>query len=360
MTQFIARRVVLAIPVLIGILFATFALARMLPSDPCRAVLGERATDEICDAFMERYGLNEPIPVQFALYLKQILIERDLGESFRFGRPVIDIIVERLPVTVELAISAMIFATTFGIIFGVISAYWHNSGVDVSTMIGANVGISIPVFVLGLLLQYVFALLLRDTILALPPSGRMTPGISNPPFFEVWGLDISEGSSLYAFFSFIANLNIFNALITANWEAFGDAIKHMILPAIAVGTIPLAIIARITRSTLLEVLSLDYIRTARAKGLAEIGVVFRHGLSNALLPVVTIVGLQLGYLLAGAVLTETIFNLAGLGRALFEAITARDYVIVQGFTLIIAVGFVFINMIVDISYAFLDPRIRLS
>ena len=360
MTQFIARRIVLAIPVLIGILFATFALARMLPSDPCRAVLGERATDEICDAFMERNGLNEPIPVQFGIYLKQILIDWDLGESFRFGRPVIDIIVERLPVTVELAISAMIFATTFGILFGVISAYWHNSSVDVSTMIGANIGISIPVFVLGLLLQYIFALLLRDTILALPPSGRMSPGISNPPFYEVYGMNIEEGTAIFIIFSFIANLNIFNALITANWEAFGDAIKHMILPAIAVGTIPLAIIARITRSTLLEVLSLDYIRTARAKGLAEVGVVFRHGLSNALLPVVTIVGLQLGYLLSGAVLTETIFNLAGLGRALFEAITARDYVIVQGFTLIIAVGFVFVNLIVDISYAFLDPRIRLS
>ncbi len=360
MTQYITRRFLLAFPVLVGILFATFALARVIPGDPCRAVLGERATDEICDAFMERYGLNEPIPVQFAIYLKQILIERDLGESFRFGRPVIDIIVERLPVTVELAISAMIFATTFGIILGVISAYWHNSSADVGTMIGANIGIAIPVFVLGLLLQYIFALLLKDTILALPPSGRMSPGISNPPFFEVWGLNLEEGTGLFVIFSFIANLNIFNALITANWEAFGDAIKHMILPAIAVGTIPLAIIARITRSTLLEVLSLDYIRTARAKGLAEVGVVFRHGLSNALLPVVTIVGLQLGYLLSGAVLTETIFNLAGLGRALFEAITARDYVIVQGFTLIIAVGFVFINLIVDISYAFLDPRIRLS
>jgi peptide/nickel transport system permease protein len=216
------------------------------------------------------------------------------------------------------------------------------------------------VFVLGLLLQYIFALLLRDTILALPPSGRLSPGISNPPFYEVYGMNIEEGTTIFIIFSFIANLNIFNALITANWEAFGDAIKHMILPAIAVGTIPLAIIARITRSTLLEVLSLDYIRTARAKGLAEVGVVFRHGLSNALLPVVTIVGLQLGYLLSGAVLTETIFNLAGLGRALFEAITARDYVIVQGFTLIIAVGFVFVNLIVDISYAFLDPRIRLS
>lgn len=360
MTQYITRRFVLAIPVLIGILFATFALARVIPGDPCRAVLGERATDEICDAFMERNGLNEPIPVQFVIYLKQIVIDRDLGESFRFGRPVVDIIVERLPVTVELAISAMIFATILGVLFGVVSAYWHNSSIDIATMIGANIGISIPVFVLGLLLQYVFALLFKDTLLHLPPSGRLTSGIMNPPFFEVWGLNVQEDTGMYSFLSFIANLNIINALITANWEAFGDAIKHMILPAVAVGTIPLAIIARITRSTLLEVLSLDYIRTARAKGLAEIGVVFRHGLSNALLPVVTIVGLQLGYLLAGAVLTETIFNLAGLGRTLFEAITARDYIIVQGFTLIIAVSFVFVNLVVDISYAFLDPRIRLS
>ncbi|MEW5961492.1 MAG: ABC transporter permease, partial [Chloroflexota bacterium] len=289
-----------------------------------------------------------------------ILIDRDLGESFRFGRPVIDIIVERLPVTVELALAAMIFATILGIIFGVISAYWHNSGVDIATMVGANIGISVPVFVLGLLLQYVFALLFKDTFLQLPPSGRLTSGITNPPFFEVWGLNIDPKTSLYTTLAFFANLNILNALVTANWEAFGDALKHMLLPAVAVGTIPLAIIARITRASLLEVLNLDYIRTARAKGLAEMGVVFQHGLSNALLPVVTIVGLQLGYLLAGAVLTETIFNLAGLGRTLFEAITARDYVIVQGFTLIIAVGYVFINLIVDISYAFLDPRIRLS
>jgi peptide/nickel transport system permease protein len=360
MLQYITRRVVLAVPVLVGILFVTFALARLIPGDPCRAVLGERATDEICDAFIKRNGLDQPILTQFVIYLKQIVIEWDLGESFRFGRPVIDIVVERLPVTIELALSAMIFATAFGILLGVISAYWHNSSVDVSTMVGANIGVSMPIFVLGLLLQYVFALLLKDTFLQLPPSGRLTSGITNPPFFEVWGWNLTPDTTLYIVCSFIGNLNLTNALLTGNWTAFGDALKHLILPAVAVGTIPLAIIARITRSSLLEVLSLDYIRTARAKGLAEIGVVFRHGLSNAMLPVVTIIGLQLGALLGGAVLTETIFNLAGLGKTLFEAITARDYIIVQGFTLIVAVGFVVINLIVDISYAFLDPRIRLS
>lgn len=357
MGQYIARRTLLAVPVLFGILFVTFALARLIPGDPCRAVLGERATDEICDAFMERYGLNEPIPVQFGIYLKQLFIDMDLGESIRYGRPVTDIVIERLPVTIELAISAMLFATFFGIIFGVISAYWHNSSVDVSTMIGANIGVSIPVFVLGLLLQYIFALLLKDTFLQLPPSGRMTPGMLNPPFYEVWGISSGEESN---FLVFISNFNLLNSFLALNFEAFADSLKHMILPAIAVGTIPLAIIARITRSSLLEVLSLDYVRTARAKGLRELRVVFRHSLSNALLPVVTIVGLQLGFLLAGAILTETIFNLAGLGRTLYDAITARDYVIVQGFTLIVAVSFVFINLIVDISYAFLDPRIRLS
>ncbi|HXV44788.1 MAG TPA: ABC transporter permease, partial [Anaerolineae bacterium] len=169
MLQYITRRIVLAVPVLVGILFVTFALARLIPGDPCRAVLGERATDAICDAFMERNGLNEPIPTQFGIYVKQIVVEQDLGTSFRFGRPVIDIIVERLPTTIELALAAMIFATIFGVLFGIISAYWHNSPADVSTMVGANIGVSIPVFVLGLLLQYIFALLLKDTILQLPP-----------------------------------------------------------------------------------------------------------------------------------------------------------------------------------------------
>ncbi len=360
MLQYITRRVVLVVPVLIGILFITFTMARLIPGDPCRAVLGEKATDEICDAFIKRNGLDQPIPMQFVVYLRQIVIEHDLGNSFRYGRPVIDIIVERLPVTIELAMTAVLFAVSLGIPLGIIAAYWHNSYADVGVMTGANIGVSIPVFVLGLLLQYVFALLLRDTFLQLPPSGRMSAGMENPPFYEVWGLNLTEGTFIYTLCVFISNFYLFNALITGNWPAFFDVLKHMILPAIAVGTIPLAIIARITRSSLLEVLSLDYIRTARAKGLAEKGVVIWHGLSNALLPVVTIVGLQLGLLLSGAVLTETIFNLAGMGRALYDAITARDYIIVQGFTLIIAVMFVMMNLLVDISYAFLDPRIRLS
>ncbi|MDM8521178.1 ABC transporter permease [Anaerolineales bacterium HSG6] len=360
MGQYIIRRVFLAIPVIFGIMLMTFVLARVIPGDPCRAVLGERATDEICDAFFERHGLDQPIPVQFGVYIKQILLEGDFGNSLRFNRPVTEIMVERLPVTLELALSALAFATFFGLIFGIVSAYWHNSAIDVGTMMGANIGVSMPVFWLGLMLQYLFALKLKGTIFQLPPSGRLSSGLDNPPFFEVWGWDLNEGTLFFTFCLFLSNLNLFNSIITANWEVFWDAAQHLVLPTIAVGTIPLAIIARITRSSLLEVLSLDYIRTARAKGVSETLMVFRHALSNSLLPVVTIVGLQLGILVSGAVLTETIFNLAGLGRTLYEAITARDYIIIQGMTLVVAVVFVFVNLIVDVSYAFLDPRIRLS
>ncbi len=358
MIRYIARRLLLSIPVLLGILFVTFALFRLLPGDPCRAVLGERATDAICNAFAERTGLNKPISEQFAIYLGDIL-QGDLGESFRLGQPVTQVLIDRLPVTAELALSALIFATVSGVALGTISAYWRNSPLDVVTMLGANVGVSIPVFVLGLLLAYVFAIGLKETPLALPPSGRLSPGVPVPSLAEVWHLDHLEGLPR-GILDFLTNVHLFSALVTGNWALLGDAIKHLILPTLAVGTIPLSIIARMTRSSLLDVLGLDYTRTARAKGLVERLVVFRHAMSNALLPVVTVIGLQLGGILGGAVLTETIFGLSGMGRALFEAITARDYTVVQGFTLIVAVFFVVINLIVDLSYAYLDPRIRLA
>jgi peptide/nickel transport system permease protein len=242
---------------------------------------------------------------------------------------------------------------------GIISAYWRNSPIDVGTMILANTGVSTPVFVLGLLLEYGFAILLKDTFLWLPPSGRLSSGVSLPNLMEVWNLEHLSGFSA-GLLTFVSRLYIFNALITANWEALGDALRHLILPAVAVGTIPLAIIARMTRSSILDVLGLDYIRTARAKGLRMLQVVLRHALRNALLPVVTIIGLSLGGLLSGAVLTETVFNLPGVGRTLFEAITARDYTVVQAFTLVIAIIYVLANLIVDVLYAFLDPRIHLG
>jgi len=358
MTTFILRRFLLAIPVLLGILLVTFILLRSIPGDPCRAILGEKATDEICDAYAERYGLNKSIPEQLAIYMTRAL-RGDFDTSFRFGRPVTELIVERMPTTVELAIAALIFATVVGVPLGIISAYRHNSPVDVGTMLGANLGVSMPVFWLGLMLAYLFGVLLKDTPLALPPSGRLEAGAGYAPFYIVLGLAPSEDAAS-GFLIFLSRLNILNAILTLNMTQLGDALRHLILPAVAVGTIPLSIIARMTRSSLLEVLGQDYVRTARAKGLRELNVVIRHATRNALLPVVTVVGLSFGGLVSGAVLTETVFGLSGVGRMLFEGITARDYTLVQGFTVVIAVSFVVINFAVDVLYGFLDPRIRLE
>ncbi len=358
MLRFLTRRILFTIPVLIGILIVTFALIRLIPGDPCRAVLGERATDEICDAYFQRYGLNESIPTQFLIYVRNVL-QGDLGNSLRYSRPVTDLLAERMPTTVELALAALLFAVVVGVPLGVISAYRHNSAVDVTTMLGANVGVSMPVFWLGLMLSYIFGVILKDTPFALPPTGRLTAGLSPEPFYIAWGLAETErlASPLMIF---ISRLNILNAILTLNGELLLDAIRHLILPAIAVGTIPLAIIARMTRSSVLETLDQDYVRTARSKGLREFVVVVNHAVRNALLPVVTIIGLNFGLLISGAVLTETIFGLTGAGRTLVDGITSRDYTLVQGFTVVIAVAFVVINLFTDLLYAYLDPRIRLS
>jgi peptide/nickel transport system permease protein len=355
-TRFLIRRLLVTIPVLLGIVFIVFALARLVPGDPCRAVLGERATDAVCDAFIHRYGLDQPIPIQFGLYVQQ-LMSGDLGESIKHSRPVTTLLVERLPTTIELALWAMFFAIIIGVPLGLASAYWRNSPADVGTMVFANLGVSIPVFVLGLLLAYLFAIILKDTPLALPPSGRLSSGVFVKPLAEAWGLQ-ALGGPPRAVLDFVSGIYTFSALVSGQLGAWADAVRHLLLPAVALATIPLAIVARITRSSLLEVLGQDYVRTARAKGLREQTVVFRHATRNAMLPVVTVIGLQLGALLSGAVLTETVFNLAGVGRTMYEAITGRDYVVIQGFTLIIAVIYVLVNLLVDVSYGFLDPRVR--
>jgi peptide/nickel transport system permease protein len=359
MFQYTIRRLLLAIPVVFGILVVTFFLARAIPGDPCKSILGEKATVEACERFNEANGLNKPVPVQFAIYIGKIL-QGDFGDSIRFSRPVTIILVERLPMTIELGFVALVIATLVGIPAGIISAVRQNSLVDVATMVGANIGVSMPVFWLGLMLAYVFALLLKDTPLWLPPSGRLSAGLSATPFFEVWGWEVTTDSPSFHYLEFLANLYIFNSIITFNWEVLGDTVKHLILPSLALSTIPLSIIARMTRSSMLEVLRQDYIRTARAKGLFERIVIVRHAFRNALLPIVTIIGLQLGTLFAGAILTETIFSLAGVGRMLFEAITARDFPIVQAFTVVIAIGYVAVNLLVDLSYVFIDPRIKLD
>jgi len=359
MTTYILRRLLLSIPVLFGILFATFALARLIPGDPCRAMLGEKATKVVCDEFNHRHGLDRPIPVQFGVYVDEIA-HGDFGNSFRYSKPITELLMERLPITVELSFAALLVSIIIGIPLGVISAVRHNSWVDVVTMMWANVGVSMPVFWLGLMLAYIFALALKDTFFQLPPSGRLSPGILPVPFFETWGMHLTEGSFVFTVFDFISRMNISNALLTTDWVLLKDSLTHLILPAFALSTIPMALIARMTRSAMLEVLSQDYIRTARAKGLIPRDVIMKHAFRNALLPLATVIGLSFGNLLGGAVLTETVFNLSGVGRILYDGITARDYGIVQGFTVVIAVFFVILNLIVDISYAYLDPRIRLN
>ncbi len=227
-------------------------------------------------------------------------------------------------------------------------------------MLWANVGVSMPVFWLGLMLAYIFSLTLKGTIFQLPPSGRLSAGLITVPFYEIWGMQVTEGTFSYTLADFISRMNVFNSILSANWEVLKDAVTHLILPAFALSTIPMALIARMTRSAMLEVLGQDYIRTARAKGLSRRSVVLKHAFRNALLPLATVIGLSLGGLLGGAVLTETVFNLSGVGRILYDGITARDYGIVQGFTVVIAIFFVVLNLIVDVSYAYLDPRIRLD
>jgi peptide/nickel transport system permease protein len=361
MIQYTIRRIILAIPVMFAVLLLTFLLARSIPGDPCRSILGEKATAEVCNVFLREHGLDRPLPVQFAIFLAN-LVRGDLGDSIRFSRPVTLILAERLPTTIELGIGAMILAVSIGIPLGILSAVRRNTIIDVGTMMGANFGVSIPVFFLGLMLVYFFAITLKDTPLSLPPSGRLTAGITPTPFYEVYGLDngVESGGFKFHLYEFIANLYLINALIAFDWEVFWDALKHLVLPALALSTIPLAITARMTRSSMLEVLGLDFVRTARAKGQTERVVVLRHAFRNALLPVVTIVGLQLGAILSGAVLTETIFGLSGVGRSVIEAIFARDFPVLQGFVIVIAFIYVFFNLVVDLSYAILDPRVRLE
>jgi len=357
-TTYVLRRLLVSLPVIFGILVAVFVITRILPGDPCRALLGEKATEAACAAFNSRYGFDQPMFVQFVRYLGQVLTG-DLGESIRFGIPVTQLLLERLPTTVELGLISLTIASIAGILLGITSATRRNSRTDVVTMIFANLGVSIPVFVLGLIFAFFFAIVLKGTPLALPPSGRYTAGVIPTEIAEAWGL-AGLGGPLRVLLDFISNMSIPNAILTLRPDLLIDAISHLLLPAVALATIPMAVIARVTRSSLLDVLGTDYIRTARAKGLSPREVVSKHALRNALLPVVTVIGLSLGGLLSGAVLTETIFNFAGVGRTISEAITARDYVVVQGFTVVVSVGYVVVNLLVDISYAYLDPRVRME
>jgi len=356
---YILRRLLLSMPVLFGVLIITFILARSIPGNPCEGMLGPKATPEICDNFIKAKGLDQPITVQFGIYIKDV-IRGDFGKSIRHSRPVVQILVERLPATIELSFTAFLIAVVIGIPIGILSVIYRNSPIDVTTMIGANIGVSMPVFWLGLILMYVFALLLKDTPIWLPPSGRVSAMLRSDPFYEVYGITVAEGSARFFLFDFLSNLYIFNSIVTRDLVVLGDTIRHLILPAVTLSIMPLSILARMTRSSLLDELGLNYILVARAKGLRRRVAITKHGFRNAILPIITIMGLQVGGLLSGAVLTETIFSFPGLGRMLFESIVVHDYPVVQMITLVIAVIYVMANLMVDLSYAILDPRIRLE
>jgi peptide/nickel transport system permease protein len=332
MFRYIVRRILEAVPVLIGASIAVFMLVHLIPGGPEVALLGERGSSENVAALRERLGLDRPLPEQYLVYVGNIL-RGDLGNSVAGNIPIADELRQRFPATAELALFALVLAVMVGVPLGVISAVRRGSWVDTGTMLGSLIGVSMPIFWLGLLLLWLFGVELR----LLPFIGRLSQNVE---------------------IQTITGLNTVDAILTGNWFALGDALKHLILPSVTLSTIPIAIIARITRSAMLEVLNMDYIRTARAKGLREGAVIRRHALRNALLPVVTVIGLQLGSLLAGAVLTETIFSWPGIGRWLFNSIQGRDYAIVQSVTLVITFIFVAVNMLVDLSYAWLNPRIR--
>ena len=334
MLRFVVRRLLLLIPILFGVSFLVFLWIHALPGNPADSLLGEHATPQAVAAMDRQLGLDKPIFVQYWDYL-QTLLSGNLGTSIADQRTVAWEISQRFPATVELAVGAMIFAVSLGIPLGFFAAKHYGGLFDHLSLVGSLIGISIPIFFLGLILKWIFAVKLGW----LPSIGRenILSNAQHP-----------------------TNFYILDAIITRDPSALWDAIRHLILPAIALGSIPLAIIARITRASVLDVQNEDYVRTAKAKGLPPRVVDARHVLRNALLPVTTIIGLQTGLLLSGAVLTETVFAWPGIGSWLANAIFNRDYPVLQGGILFVAVVFVLVNLIVDISYALINPRIRLS
>ncbi|WP_285137796.1 ABC transporter permease [Microbacterium sp. lyk4-40-TSB-66] len=334
MLRTIGRRLLLLIPTLFGLSILLFAWVRALPGGPAVALLGERATPEAVERINELYGFNEPLYVQYFTWLGRLL-SGDFGSSIQTGRPVLEEFVRRFPATLELSIAALIVAVGIGIPLGYWAARRHGKIWDHSAVVLSLIGITIPVFFLAFILKYVFAVQLGW----LPSDGRQNPRI-----------DATHYTNLY----------VFDGLITGEFDASWDAILHLILPAIALGTIPLAIIVRITRASVLEVQNADYVRTGRAKGIGTGTLRNRFILRNAMLPVITTVGLQAGLLISGAVLTETVFAFPGIGQFLARAIFTRDFPVLQGFIIFIAIAYALINLLVDLSYSVIDPRVRVQ
>jgi peptide/nickel transport system permease protein len=317
MVNYIIRRLFLAVPVLLGASFLVFISIRFIPGDPAVAIAGELATPDYIAQVRQEMGLDEPLLIQYGIYLQRI-VQGDWGQSVRNRIPVTELLAERLPRTLRLAILSLFIAALFGIPIGVISATRANSWIDTISMIFALLGVSMPIFWLGLMLMIFFSVQVTNWL-----------GLSQP-FLPPTGM--GEGQP--------------------------DAWKYMVMPTLALAANSMAIQARMTRATMLEVLRADYIRAARAKGVHEQVIIYKHALRNALVPIVTIIGLQFGTLLGGAVLTETVFAWPGIGRLLVDSITFRDYPVIQGAVLLVAAGFVLVNLLVDITYAYLNPRIR--
>jgi ABC-type dipeptide/oligopeptide/nickel transport system permease component len=273
---------------------------------------------------------------------------------------VTQLIAERLPVTIELGLVALLIASLIGIPAGILSAIRRNSAVDIGTMVGSNIGVSMPVFWLGLMLAYVFALLLKDTPFWLPPSGRLSSGLTSIPFYEVFDWNVVKDSASARVLQFFANLYVFNSLITGQWNVLIDAIRHLILPAVALATIPMAIIARMSRSSTLEVLGLDYVRTARAKGLSEGRVMWVHVLRNASIPIITYVMSNLPALLIGAFLLERFFGIPGIGREVILAVERSDFPVIKAITVYVAAATMIFNLLTDLLYQAVDPRVQWS
>ncbi len=332
MRWYIVKRLAMLVPVMLGVSIIAFSLIHLAPGDPARTMLGERATQEQLNEIREKYGLDKPLYVQYGIWLNGVL-HGDLGRSITTHEEVAKEIGDRFPNTMELAIAAMIFAIIVGVFAGIISATKQYSITDYTCMGVALFGISMPVFWLGIMLMMIFGVFLGW----LPIGGRIDLLI---PFQRVTGF------------------MVFDSIITGNFPALISVLRHLILPAVALGTIPMAMIARVSRSSMLEVLRQDFIRTERAKGLSERMVIYKHAVRNAMVPVVTVIGLNFGLLLAGAILTETVFSWPGIGRLVVNAVYERDYPLVVGCILVFAIVFVIVNLITDILYTRIDPRIQ--
>ena len=332
MRWYIVKRLAMLVPVMLGVSIIAFSLIHLAPGDPARTMLGERATQEQLNEIREKYGLDKPLYVQYGIWLNGVL-HGDLGRSITTHEEVAKEIGDRFPNTMELAIAAMIFAIIVGVFAGIISATKQYSITDYTCMGVALFGISMPVFWLGIMLMMIFGVFLGW----LPIGGRIDLLI---PFQRVTGF------------------MVFDSIITGNFPALISVLRHLILPAVALGTIPMAMIARVSRSSMLEVLRQDFIRTERAKGLSERMVIYKHAVRNAMVPVVTVIGLNVGLLFAGAILTETVFSWPGIGRLVVNAVYERDYPLVVGCILVFAIVFVIVNLITDILYTRIDPRIQ--